>query len=460
MVPSARSSAPHVVPFRCSVAYRRGAVLCLLVGVLALPSLVAGQRGTLLPESLEGAKQLVTQGELSLEPAKAAQKDAIIDGLLDDALLTMRLQLQGLSVEAVDVPVYVDTVPEIDSKGKADFKMQILVDPCDGYDFECCDGIFAEPEYKQNVVDATELPKRGDGTEMTSAASRRADSESAFDFSCDVDANENIFRIEDEPLDSTEAEGLEILPGEPPLRAGEDGSQCVGLQAAVKPAAVVPPCWDWNETVDSTRDCSGPGGTAKHCVIIGYSSNAYVPECGGQFRANGDCGLYIEVHNAGDETVLSEVHVAGGLHTGFRTAALPLTYRQDPERIICKGDYELWWTQRTRHNRVVEFRKSFAVVAPECEFDALNSRAFSFAWLDEPIGTQAEIEWQAEIERLRASLLYDYSNTDLGITARRLTEHMIVDTRAQVPHLDAARVERMVRANMTRIPVVVPLTEG
>ena len=73
-----------------------------------------------------------------------------------------------------------------------------------------------------------------------------------------------------------------------------------------------------------------------------------------------------------DEEILSEVHVAGGLHTGFRLAAIPLNYKKEPNRLLCRGQYEvrlfyvfrvggrqrwadfsglqLWWVQRTRWN--------------------------------------------------------------------------------------------------------------
>lgn len=35
------------------------------------------------------------------------------------------------------------------------------------------------------------------------------------------------------------------------------------------------------------------------------------------------------------------MHVAGGLHTGYRLTALPLNWKADPKRLLCRGDYEV-----------------------------------------------------------------------------------------------------------------------
>lgn len=72
-----------------------------------------------------------------------------------------------------------------------------------------------------------------------------------------------------------------------------------------------------------------------------YSQTAYITECGGDYRLAGHCGTYLEVHLPNDEEILTEVHVAGGVHTGYRLTALPLNWKQDPYRLLCRGNYEV-----------------------------------------------------------------------------------------------------------------------
>lgn len=357
----------------------------------------------LLPEALEGAKELLIQGQLALNPAQASEKDNILQGLLDDAHLRQRLELLSRFTEedllSDELPfVYQYKEPLVDNKGKRDHKMQLIMDPCRYKPYTCCDGIYAEPEYKDYWADNEELPHRGPGEVMAPAASRVADPEVVFDFSCDRDDDtETVFRVDDDGS---------VLPT---LFDEESGSMCVDLGMAVQPYNELPDCFDHNNTLNALNQCTGPGGTGRHCVMVGYSSNAFVVECGNDFRANSDCGTYLELHSPGQERpILAETQVAGGLHTGFRLAALPLTYRESDTRVLCNGDYELWWVQRTRHNRVVEFTKKFRIIEPECEFDTLNSRKFLFHQLDEPITLQDEIDYLRNLELIKNANEYIY----------------------------------------------------
>ncbi len=42
----------------------------------------------------------------------------------------------------------------------------------------------------------------------------------------------------------------------------------------------------------------------------------------------------------------------------------------------------MWWVQRTRVKRIVQYRKSFNVTYPLCTFDTANDRYFPYAQLD------------------------------------------------------------------------------
>ena len=47
------------------------------------------------------------------------------------------------------------------------------------------------------------------------------------------------------------------------------------------------------------------------------------------------------------------------------------------------GNYEVWFVQRNRFEKVVQKKKPFKVIWPRCTFDSVNSRYFPFAQLDD-----------------------------------------------------------------------------
>lgn len=119
-----------------------------------------------------------------------------------------------------------------------------------------------------------EPPKTSDGNEKSPLTSRLPDPAAQFDFSCNSDAdNVVIFRDPVEVyLPSELPEGIEIITktSEIPPLPGEDGSRCVDYHGALLPFPLVPRCWDNNGTVDATQSCTGKGGSAPNCVMVGY----------------------------------------------------------------------------------------------------------------------------------------------------------------------------------------------
>ena len=91
--------------------------------------------------------------------------------------------------------------------------------------------------------------------------------------------------------------------------------------------------------------------------------------------------------------VLIEVKVPEGIHTGYKTLTMPTQY-MDPDnrnpdgtmpklnKLLCAGSYQLWWVQRTLYDFVIEFRTTFAVASPACDWDADNKRYNPFKDLD------------------------------------------------------------------------------
>lgn len=46
-------------------------------------------------------------------------------------------------------------------------------------------------------------------------------------------------------------------------------------------------------------------------------------------------------------------------------------------------NYQLWWVQRTRYNRIILKKKGFKVTSPQCTFDTVNDQYYPFALIDE-----------------------------------------------------------------------------
>lgn len=321
-----------------------------------------------------------TEGALELTPAQSAFREIIVaekyNNSQDDLTFQLVTTRRDYVAPGLDHTVYQFERPPIDDKGRADYRMQVIIDPCRAYPPTCCDGIFGAPEFRNDPTDMDESPKTSDGNVKSPLTSRLPDPANAFDESCTTDAdNLNPSRV---PLinylPSELPNGVEIITDEePPLLPGEDGSRCIAYKGAILPFPQFPRCWDYNTSVDSTKNCEGIGGTAPNCLMVGYSCTGYITECGSTYQLNGRCGTFLEIHKPDDNEVLSEVQVSGGMHTGFRLTALPLNWKKDPNRLLCRGDYEVWWVQRTRWNSQIEYKKKFRIEDPACTFDLLKS---------------------------------------------------------------------------------------
>lgn len=230
-----------------------------MVGLSKMPAGIHASGHCRRSHSDPARQQRLAHNAAHTDPVSCGAQDEILKGILQDALTQQREQLAGITHPVITRNQYITQFPEVDSKGKADFKMQIIFDPCQGEDVDCCDGIYAEPEYKEVVADNSEVPRRGDGTVMPAAASRLADSEVVYDQSCDIDDEDNVFRHIDEPTDFSFVEEndlpFEADESKAPPKVGSDGSFCVGLNAAVRPFSQVPRCWDRNTTSELPAVC-------------------------------------------------------------------------------------------------------------------------------------------------------------------------------------------------------------
>lgn len=118
---------------------------------------------------------------------------------------------------------------------------------------------------------------------------------------------------------------------------------------------VLPACWDRNTSVNAMSDCQSYDGLRKpHCIAIAYTITNYVVQCGRHFIFDNHCGIFMELHKAGDDTILSQTRMLGEYPSGYRTTTLPLYYK-DRKRIVCRGNYEV----RIESTVFIKINKSF-----------------------------------------------------------------------------------------------------
>jgi len=181
---------------------------------------------------------------------------------------------------------------------------------------------------------------------------------------------------------------------------------CVRPRVSLVQETFRPRCWDYNGTVPGDQNCFDANGIEhQYCVQMAFSLDAMVYQCSGYqgegpYASDPHCGTFIEIHlpnitmrdtdgkpyqRYSDEQireVLIDVKVPEGLTTGYKTVILPTQFKSFPNQILCAGPYQVWWVQRTLYDFVIEFRSTFAVTSPPCDWDADNKRYQPFKAVD------------------------------------------------------------------------------
>jgi len=275
-----------------------------------------------------------------------------------------------------------------------EYAVNLLVNPCRGRNYDCCQDVFGTPAYananRSRVVGTVSAlgVVDGNGITMPVSQSRLQDQFVHFDASC----SEEIA-----------AGGASELRGATTIKKTYDGfgedvyTQCIGHNLAMDLKLETPACWDHNTTVNATLPCSTVHGDRfPSCLAVAYFSSAYIVQCGGGYREDNHCGTFVELHEAQtasgrgsgqgricdercNSAVLSQVRLEGGFVNGYRTATLPLTVMGNATQVICEGNYELWWVQRTLWGFVTQLKKNFTAVTPPCDFDSTYDRQKIFS---------------------------------------------------------------------------------
>mmetsp|Transcript_20358 Transcript_20358/g.26298 ORF Transcript_20358/g.26298 Transcript_20358/m.26298 type:complete len:344 (-) Transcript_20358:103-1134(-) len=263
--------------------------------------------------------------------------------------------------EYIDKDQYTYVPPE-----DYEFVVNLIIDPCRDYDADCCWDKFGVPEYADFIPEnfdssGSVVTYDEDSEEIDSSESRLPDQYIIYDEECREDDEGEAYRIV-ETIPCGDDEKNTTLDYEDPY--------CLGDYKSRDESIILPPCWDNNASIDATATCSTLDGTIfQNCVAFGYSSSAYIVQCGNDFVEDNHCGTFIELHFPDDETILSQTRLEGGFTNGHRTSIMPLIYQGDSTKIICQGDYELWWVQRTLYDFRIQLKKKFYVSTPGCSFD-------------------------------------------------------------------------------------------
>nr|CCA17360.1 conserved hypothetical protein [Albugo laibachii Nc14] len=250
------------------------------------------------------------------------------------------------------------------------YHIGILMDPCRQHAANCCVDSFGDSAYLSSTAISEKTMSLLDeaGNSIDVSISRVSDRATIFDPDCYVD---------DDGLTPYRLIKKHILgKGLVVRRSYDNDSLCIGRLAALTPVEGVqfPPCWDWNASVDARKPCRFVDGRVKqHCIAVGYTQTAHIPQCFGAFALRNDCGTFLELHLADDELVLSQTRLLSEYTSGFRTTTIPLHHRGNPYRIVCNGSYEIWWVLRRKNNAIVYKKKPFLIISPVCDFNRISN---------------------------------------------------------------------------------------
>ena len=223
--------------------------------------------------------------------------------------------LQGFFRAALDSVLRRLDVKKGTTVFKADYYVNAIFDPCREYGFNCCNDTFGAPEFR-SLDNNPDSPTLGnwmiysqDGTKPATETSRWPDDSTEYNPRCT-----NLM----EPFDF-----------------------CVAPLTARSPAPKRPTCWNYNATVIANQDCRAPsdGAALPYCLEIGVTSTAFVPEC--KDKDATDCGTFLEIHQPGDASILTEVKLQGQYLSGYKMAVMSLTYQRSGSKILCEGDHEV-----------------------------------------------------------------------------------------------------------------------
>mmetsp|Transcript_33497 Transcript_33497/g.98725 ORF Transcript_33497/g.98725 Transcript_33497/m.98725 type:complete len:526 (-) Transcript_33497:526-2103(-) len=229
----------------------------------------------------------------------------------------------------------------------SDYKITLLINPCgangthgggDPLGYDCCMNKYGAGEYARIDNDAQIYSPRGqpfvEGLQINSFAQLALPNE----------VFHNINLVDDDfnpiPLDKTRRAADETTIDPSCLSMRTPHPHCIDYRVRAVRSKLRPACSDNNQTVDATLDCYTPDGKlSSNCMQVGFSQTSLIHQCGGVFANESRCGTFLEIHRSSpyndDNTVLAETRIIDRVADGTITTIIPLTYKADPNRILC-----------------------------------------------------------------------------------------------------------------------------
>ena len=120
--------------------------------------------------------------------------------------------------------------------------------------------------------------------------------------------------------------------------------RCIGPRTRSIRMKMTIPCSDNNKTVSATSYCfTSDGILNENCMQVGYSQNAFIFTCGGDFENDPNCGTFLEIHKPNgsfydeENTVIAETRLIHPFTNGMKTTTIPLTYKNDQSKLLCSA---------------------------------------------------------------------------------------------------------------------------
>eukprot|EP01138_Halocafeteria_seosinensis_P016491 gb/GECG01016822.1/.p1 GENE.gb/GECG01016822.1/~~gb/GECG01016822.1/.p1 ORF type:complete len:624 (+),score=80.88 gb/GECG01016822.1/:1-1872(+) len=228
----------------------------------------------------------------------------------------------------------------------ASFTQNVLFDPCRGMEFNCCNATYGAPEYEKVNLNRNSL---------------------SFGSLFHVDENNNTLARDNVRTPDP------VLYLAPECNGMLDPFDwCFADGMGRRPFPVVPKCWNFNESIETHKSCRSPedGSELPFCFELAITQNAYISECGGQFKDTDSCGTFLEVHRPNKSSILTQVRLKGQYTSGYAGVVISSIYKKDENKILCRGDYEMWWVHKTPSEFIVEKQLPFRISEPACDWDA------------------------------------------------------------------------------------------
>lgn len=218
---------------------------------------------------------------------------------------------------------YVQDLPNLEY-----YRNNILIDPCRHNNYNCCMNVFGAAEYPSLKLTPWEQERvykplylasdtdvmvnynlvYEDGSSISEVARRGADDNSIIDYECIARNNPYTY--------------------------------CIGKNYANERSFQRPACNDNNYSLNALDGCySNDGVYSERCVQIGFTQDAFIPQCVDDTDPH--CGTFLEIHMRNgspyhyENQTIASVRIDTRNVSGVYTTTIPLTWMGNSSKVLC-----------------------------------------------------------------------------------------------------------------------------